>query len=119
MYKPITEFEIDMKSRFVKLFPVENFAGKDMEALRNGAREAIEKAFGSMPKANLSLNNNYNDPRSLVRVDKYEISIVKTPSGNEAIMLRSRPCDTSDAFEIQEFEKAMRAVENYIKLIKM
>ncbi|MCL5679976.1 MAG: hypothetical protein M1465_01360 [Candidatus Marsarchaeota archaeon] len=116
MFKKLSEYEIDSKSRLVKQLPLE-FIISDSEAaaVRNAIRHAAEAALGRMPFVSMSLSNDKSDPRSMVRIDKYEFIINSLDNGKKSLMIRSRSVDAYDKEEINEFLSVTRAAESSIK----
>ena len=116
MFEKLSEYEIDSKSRLVKQLPLE-FIISDSEAaaVRNAIRHAAEAALGRMPFVSMSLSNDKSDPRSMVRIDKYEFIINSLDNGKKSLMIRSRSVDAYDKEEINEFLSVTRAAESSIK----
>lgn len=116
MFKKLSEYEIDSKSRLVKQLPLE-FIISDSEAaaVRNAIRHAAEAALGRMPVVSMSLSNDESDPRSMIRIDKYEFIINSLDNGKKSLTIRSRSVDAYDKEEINEFLSVTRAAESSIK----
>ena len=115
MFKSISTFEIDAKSRLVAQLPLSAKSDEQAESAREAVKKIAEGILGGMPKARISITNDLSDPASLVRVDKYEFLVNKLSEGRMAITVRAHCEDPYDPKEINEFVSVMEAAKNYLK----
>ncbi|MEM0154539.1 MAG: hypothetical protein QW814_01740 [Methanothrix sp.] len=115
MFKNISAFEVDGKSRLVVQLPLPTMDDEKAQSARTAARNIAEGVLGGMPKATISLSNNVSDPSSLVSIDKYEFIINDAGDGRKVLMLRSYCEDPYDPKEANEFISVTKAIEKYLK----
>lgn len=115
MFKSISTFEIDSKSRLVTQLPLSVQSAEQAVSAREAVRKIAEDVLGGIPKAKISVSNDVSDPSSLVRVDKYEFVINSLSEGRKVLTMRAHCEDPYDPKEIDEFVSIMEAAKNYLK----
>ncbi|MCL4388146.1 hypothetical protein M1567_03275 [Candidatus Marsarchaeota archaeon] len=115
MFKSISTFEIDDKSRLVTQLPISGKSDEKAASLRDKVRKIAEGVLGGMPKAKISISNDVSDTSSLVRIDKYEFIINDLSEGRKVLTMRAHCEDPYDPREIDEFVSVMEAAKEYLK----
>lgn len=115
MFKGISTFDIDSKSRLVTQLPLSVQSDEQAASARDAARKIAEGVLGGMPKAKISVSNDVSDSASLVRVDKYEFLLNSLSEGRRTLTIRAHCEDPYDPKEINEFVSVMEAAKNYLE----
>ncbi len=115
MFKSISTFDIDNKSRLVTQLPLPVQSDEQALSAREAVRKIAEDVLGGIPKARISVSNDVSDPSSLVRVDKYEFLINSLSEGRRTLTIRAHCEDPYNPKEINEFVSVMEAAKNYLE----
>lgn len=118
MFKSISTFAIDDKSRLVTQLPLSGISDGKASSTREAVRKIAEGILGGMPKASISVSNDISNPSSMVRIDKYEFIINDLSEGRKVLTMRAHCGDPYDPKEIDEFVSVMEAAKAYLKIEK-